>query len=89
MKIMIALLTLVSTTAIARDVYVQPHIRNDGTVVQGYHRTSPDSNPFNNYGTQGNTNPYTAQTGTINPYSNPYAPQKTCHRDVYGNTACN
>jgi hypothetical protein len=57
------------------DTYVRGHTRSDGTYVQPHHRTNPDGNRFNNYGTQGNTNPYTGQAGTVDPYkapSNPY-----------------
>jgi hypothetical protein len=49
------------------DQEVQGHFRHDGNYVQPYHRTMPDQNPFNNYSTQGNINPYTGQTGTVNP----------------------
>jgi hypothetical protein len=59
---------MVAGSAFAKDVFVQPHIRSDGTVVQGHYRSAPDSTPFNNYSTQGNTNPYTGQQGTVNPY---------------------
>lgn len=54
-----------------RDTTVQGHIRQDGVYVQPSHRTAPDNNRFNNYSTQGNTNPYTGQMGTVNPYSQP------------------
>lgn len=37
--------------------------------VQPYTRTSPDNNPYNNYSTQGNINPYTGKEGTVNPYN--------------------
>lgn len=49
-------------------VYVSPHVRSDGTFVPGHWRSAPDSTPINNYGTQGNVNPYTGQRGTVNPY---------------------
>lgn len=45
-------------------VWVAPHVRNDGTFVPGYVRSAPDSTVDNNYGTRGNVNPYTGQTGT-------------------------
>jgi hypothetical protein len=67
MKYSLLLLALLSSAAIAKDVYVQPHIRSDGTYVQGHHRTAPDSNPYNNYGAQGNTNPYTGNAGNVAP----------------------
>jgi hypothetical protein len=55
------------------DVRVRGHLRRDGTYVQPYHRTVPDGNPWNNYSTQGNINPWTGQQGHVNPYQqNPY-----------------
>jgi hypothetical protein len=69
-KLAIALLALASGVAGAQ-VYVQPYVRSDGTYVQGYYRSAPDRTPLNNYGTQGNVNPYTGQQGTVNPYALP------------------
>lgn len=66
----------------AGDVYVQPHITKNGTYVQGYNRTAPDSNPYNNYSTQGNVNPYTGQQGTVNPYA---TSQPAYQQPSYGN----
>jgi hypothetical protein len=74
MKILFALLglVLVSQTA-AADTYVRGYMRNNGTYVEPHHRTNPNNNVFDNYSTQGNTNPYTGQQGTVDPYkpSNP------------------
>jgi hypothetical protein len=67
MLIVIVYLAL-ANQALARDVYVQGHMRSDGTYVQPYHRSSPDHNVSNNYPTQGNINPYTGQIGTVSPY---------------------
>lgn len=61
-KLLIVLLVLPGLAA--ADQYVQGHVRSDGTYVQGYYRSSPDAYKFNNYGSQGNTNPYTGQRGT-------------------------
>jgi hypothetical protein len=55
-------------------VYVAPHVRSDGTFVQGHWRSAPDHTTRNNYGTQGNVNPYTGQQGTVNPYQQPQQP---------------
>lgn len=66
----VAILALLCAASWAQ-TYVAPHVRRDGTFVQGHIRSSPDSNPYNNYSTQGNTNPYTGQTGNVNPYSMP------------------
>ena len=43
-------------------VYVNGYYRSNGTYVNGYERTSPDGNPYNNYSYPGNYNP---NTGTI------------------------
>jgi hypothetical protein len=39
----------------------------------------PDHDPFNNYSTQGNINPWTGERGTVNPYRQPHA------NDLFGN----
>jgi len=76
-KLVLILAALVAVSAFA-DEYVQGYYRKNGTYVEGHHRTAPDGNPFNNYSTQGNVNPYTGQPGTVNPYLAPqpvYTPQ--------------
>jgi hypothetical protein len=71
-KLIIALaLSTIAAGAIARDVQVDGYYRKDGTYVAPHHRTSPDSRRDNNYGSQGNMNPYTGQMGTIDPYIQP------------------
>lgn len=60
---------LFAGNAEARDVYVQGYQRDNGTYVQPYYRTAPDSTTLNNYSTQGNTNPYTGKSGYESPYS--------------------
>ena len=67
MKRIAIFLMLISGLAYASDVYVKPYTKSDGTYIQGHHRTSPDSNPYNNYSTRGNSNPYTGQSGTVSP----------------------
>ena len=60
--------------AIAGDRYTKGHYRDtdgDGykeTYVQPYHSSKPDGNKYNNYSSQGNTNPYTGKQGTEDPY---------------------
>jgi hypothetical protein len=71
MKYAFIAIAFLSASAFARDVYVAPHVTKNGTYVEGHHRTAPDSSRVNNYSTQGNVNPYTGQTGTVNPYSQP------------------
>jgi len=53
--------------AFARDVFVHGYYRKNGTYVAPYHRSSPDGNPWNNYSTRGNVNPYTGKMGTKTP----------------------
>lgn len=61
------LLALLSTPALA-DKQVNGYVTKNGTYVAPHYRTAPDSTRLNNYSTQGNTNPYTGQSGTVNPY---------------------
>lgn len=72
--------------------YVQPHTRKDGTFVEGHWRSAPNQTRLDNYSTQGNSNPFTGQQGTQNPFpqqpqpqtwpqqprpqQNPFAPQR-------------
>lgn len=61
-------LVLTVTGAAARDTYTKGYVRSDGTYVQPHYSSAPDGNRFNNYSTQGNSNPYTGQSGTVDPY---------------------
>lgn len=62
MRVLVMALLLLPAFASAE--YVQGHTRKDGTYVQGYNRSSADSNKHNNYSSEGNYNPYTGQKGT-------------------------
>lgn len=68
MKKIAILLAVVFAASAWSQTYVQPYVRKDGTYVEGHHRTAPDQSLTNNYGSQGNFNPYTGQQGTIDPY---------------------
>jgi hypothetical protein len=46
-------------------VTVRGYVRKDGTYVAPHHRTAPDGNFQNNWGTQGNYNPYTGEDGKV------------------------
>ena len=72
--------------AFANDVYVNGYYRNNGTYVEPYHRSAPDSSPYNNYSTQGNINPYTGARGTVNPYNNNSSPSSNYNSNIYSNT---
>lgn len=47
--------------------YVNGYTRQDGTYVQGYYRTNPNSTNTDNYSTKPNVNPWTDKPGTIEP----------------------
>jgi len=49
------------------DVKVSGYYRKDGTYVKGHYRSSPDSDPTNNWSFPGNVNPYTGKVATGNP----------------------
>lgn len=59
------------SAASAQSVYVKPHVRSDGTYVQGHYRTAPNQTLSDNYSTSPNYNPYTGKRGTVDPYAPP------------------
>lgn len=99
MKKLAIALGLVLTAGAFAQTYVSPYTRSDGTFVPGHFRSAPDSSRLNNYSTQGNTNPYTGQQGTVNPYqpANPYGTsvpvpsvsRSPCHINSVGAYVCN
>lgn len=56
------LLILIPFNCFAGDVYVSGHYRN-GVYIPAHYRSENDQNPYNNYSTQGNINPYTGEEG--------------------------
>lgn len=66
---------LLSSTVFAQSVYVKPHVRSDGTYVQGHHRTAPNNSTLDNWSTAPNVNPYTGQQGKRDPYTTPSVPK--------------
>src|SRR3954453_2118311 len=64
----LAIAAIALPAAVSAQVYVHGYTTKSGTYVAPHYRSSPDSNPFNNYSTKGNVNPYTGQAGTKNPY---------------------
>lgn len=51
----------------SNDHSVTGHYRSDGSYVQPHHRTNPNNSTYDNYGSSGNYNPYTGQTGSRYP----------------------
>lgn len=58
------ILTLAACGTTCADVYVRPHVRGNGTIVQGHYRSDPDGIRWNNWSSRGNVNPYTGKAGT-------------------------
>ncbi len=72
MKHILALLLIAISSAVLADSYVHGYTKKNGTYVEPYYRSSPDSNKFNNYSTEGNVNPYNGKEGHVDPYQ--YSP---------------
>lgn len=51
----------------ANHVYVNGYTKSNGTYVQGYYRTAPNSTINDNFSTAPNVNPYTGKQGSITP----------------------
>lgn len=62
-----AMITFLPTIAGAQ-THVDGHFRKDGTYVPPHYRTNPNRNAHDNWSTRGNTNPYTGERGTVDPY---------------------
>lgn len=76
-KLAIAILATAALSAFAQ-TYVNPHMRKDGTYVPGHVRSAPNSTVDDNYGTRGNHNPYTGQSGSEpRSYERPYQAPST------------
>jgi hypothetical protein len=80
--IVVILTFLGANLAEGNDVYVNGYVRKDGVYVQPYVRTSPDNTVNNNYGTQGNYNPYNGKWGT-----KPQNPNETGYNVYSGSNA--
>ena len=80
--VLAAVLVAFTSSVVAQSTYVRPHVRKDGTYVEGHHRTAPNNTRVDNYGTQGNTNPWTGQQGTASPH--PQQPSPYSSPSPYG-----
>jgi hypothetical protein len=56
----------------AADTLTKGYVKKDGTYVQPHYSTKPNQTKIDNYSSKGNTNPYTGEKGTKDPYKNPY-----------------
>jgi hypothetical protein len=65
MKKLLLIIAFLFTTAVTfAQVSVKGYYRSNGTYVQPYQRTAPNTTRNDNYSTVGNTNPYTGEAGT-------------------------
>lgn len=86
MKTIIALLVIIysNVTAVyARDVYVRGYVRSNGEYVMPSHRTSPDSNPYNNYNSNVNVNPYHQEEISPPAYQQIHVPSYNSETGMY------
>ena len=60
----IAILFVAANSFAQTSTYVSGYTKSNGTYVQGYYRTTPNSTRVDNYSTIGNRNPYTGSIGT-------------------------
>ena len=65
MKTIFSVLLAAFAAQAMAQTYVNPHVRSDGTFVQGHVRSSPNGTTSDNFSTRGNVNPYTGQAGTV------------------------
>ena len=59
--LLIGMAVLLQSGLAFAQTHVQGYYRKDGTYVQPHMRSTPDSNPYNNYSYPGNYNPNTGQ----------------------------
>jgi len=69
-KLIIAAIISLSLVSLNAQVQVNGYYKSNGTYVDSYQRTSPNSTTLDNYSTKGNTNPYTGKIGTKDAYGN-------------------
>ncbi len=70
MKPIIVILLLSVNGPLFADQYVSGYQRSNGTYVQPYLRSSPNSTQLDNFSTIGNINPYTGEYGRKSPLTN-------------------
>lgn len=74
-KLVLAVALAATATPVVAQVHVRGYVRSDGTYVQPHVRTAPNGNPYDNWSSVPNVNPYTGREGTINPYQVPTYPR--------------
>lgn len=67
-RVLLLLLCLLFAATASAQVRVKGYTKANGTYVAPHYRSAPNNTKLDNYSTKGNTNPYTGQAGTVNPY---------------------
>lgn len=73
-RALVLVIALALSAPAAAQVSVRGYTTRNGTYVAPHYRTTPNRSIYDNYSTRPNVNPYTGQTGTVNPYSSYSAP---------------
>ena len=81
----IAFLFVAANSFAQTSTYVSGYTTSNGTYVQGYYRTTPNTTRNDNYSTVGNVNPYTGSYGT-KPADNYYVAPSTYSAPTYYST---
>ena len=79
----IAFLFAAANSFAQTSTYVSGYTSSNGTNVQGYYRTTPNTTRNDNYSTVGNVNPYTGTSGT-KPADSYYVAPSTYSASSYG-----
>ncbi|WP_458626490.1 hypothetical protein [Winogradskyella sp. PC D3.3] len=76
----------------SKHIRVKGYTKSNGTYVEPYYRTAPNSTNRDNFSTKGNTNPYTGTAGWVTPdnkintlYSTYYTPKTTSSKSKKNN----
>jgi len=83
----VSFLLLAIVSVAHAQVWVDPYVRKSGTEVQGYYRSNPDGNSYNNWSYPGNVNPHTGKqaTGDPNRYLEQYQNRNGSGYDPHSN----
>jgi hypothetical protein len=76
---------MLASPILAADTFVSGYTKSNGTQVQPYYRSAPDTSFSNNFSTRGNVNPYTGMQGTrVQPPSGSYGGYSRSPSSSYG-----
>jgi hypothetical protein len=71
LTVFLAFMLLSCSASVFAQEYIQGYTKSDGTYVSPHYQSQPNSTNWDNYSTQGNTDPYTGNRGSrARDYSN-------------------